>query len=291
MDVQGRHKMGRHSSDSEEEKKKHKKKKKRLSRARSRSASVESRHSSKHNKSKKRKKHRSRSASSTRSNDRHRTRSRSRDKHRRKSRSNSRGRYSRSRSHSRDRRRRSRSHESHSRSSRRSRSRSPSSKKSKSRRSNRSEEREDPCLNIPGFADMAPSEQAKIRMNMALKAAAAADEKIKGDNSSKSGMSSMKESLAFSQAVQDIESGGFSAGVFKSTRNEKRDDSNSRDEFLFGTAGELRLDGNRKAVIVDVDREELAHPSLYSDPEEKLDKWIHRLTQLRRKKLEGEALY
>lgn len=31
---------------------------------------------------------------------------------------------------------------------------------------------------------------------------------------------------------------------------------------MFGTAGELRLDPNKKPVILDVDKEELAHPSV-----------------------------
>lgn len=35
-----------------------------------------------------------------------------------------------------------------------------------------------------------------------------------------------------------------------------------KDEFMFGTAGELRLDSQRKPVLVDVDNEELAHPSV-----------------------------
>ena len=41
-----------------------------------------------------------------------------------------------------------------------------------------------------------------------------------------------------------------------------------KDEFLFGTAGELKLDpSQRKPVIVDVDKDELAHPnvSCYSE--------------------------
>ncbi|XP_052782525.1 serine/Arginine-related protein 53-like [Mya arenaria] len=284
--------MGRYSSDSDDEKKKRKKKKKRRSRSRSKSLeSIDSRHSSKQKKSKKKKKRRSRSHSRSperrRSRSYDRRRSRSRERYRKRSRSVSRGRYSRSRSRDR-RRRRSRSYDSHSRSARRSRSRSLGNRRSK--RDRDSTEREDPCLNIPGFAEMAPSEQAKIRMNMALKAAAAADEKIKGDTQRISSATSLQDSMAFSQAIQDIESTGFSAATFKSSRGDHKDGSTDRDEFVFGTAGELRLDSHRKPVILDIDKEDLAHPSLYSDPEERMERWVQRLTQLRRKKLEGEAL-
>ncbi|XP_045199637.1 serine/Arginine-related protein 53-like [Mercenaria mercenaria] len=280
--------MGRYSSDSEEEKKKRKKKKKKRSRSRSRSESIESRHSTKPKKSKKKKKRRSRSRS--RSPDRYRrSRSRSYDRRSRsRSRDRYRSRYSRSRSWSRDRRRRrSRSYDSHSRSSRRSRSYSPERKSRKNRSSN---EREDPCANIPGFAEMTPAEQAKIRMHMALKAAAAADEKLKGDVTKSHSSTSLHDSMAFSQAIQDIESSSFAASSFKSSRGDRKEEKSVKDDFTFGTAGELKLDSQRKPVLVDVENEDLAHPSLYTDPEEKLDQWIQKLAAMRRKKLEGEAL-
>lgn len=137
---------------------------------------------------------------------------------------------------------------------------------------------------------MTPAEQAKIRMHMALKAAAAADEKLKGEMGKSQSSTSLHDSLNFSQAIQDIEASGFSAVAFKSSRGDKREEKPSAEGFTFGTAGELKLDSQRKPVLVDVDKEELAHPSLYTDPEEKLDKWIQKLAALRRKKLEGEVL-
>ncbi|KAL4220464.1 hypothetical protein ACF0H5_020864 [Mactra antiquata] len=282
--------MGRYSSDSEEESRKRKKKKKKRSRSRERSESIESRQSYKPKKSKKKKKRKSRSRSRSvekyrrsrsRSYDK-RSRSYSRERYRHRSRSYSRGRYSRSRSRSRDRRRRrSRSYDSYSRSSRRSYT------PEKSKR-NKSPEKEDPCSSIPGFAEMTPGEQARIRMHMALKAAAAADEKIKGDVPKSS--TTLQDSLAFSQAIQDIESSGFSASSFKSNRGDKKEEIVIKDEFTFGTAGEIKLDSQRRPVLIDVDNEELAHSSLYTDPEEKLAKWIQKLASMRRKKLEGEAL-
>ena len=44
---------------------------------------------------------------------------------------------------------------------------------------------------------------------------------------------------------------------------DKKEDKGIKDEFLFGTAGELKLDpSQRKPVIVDVDNDELAHPNV-----------------------------
>lgn len=129
-------------------------------------------------------------------------------------------------------------------------------------------------------------------MQMALKAAAAADEKIKGEGISKSSSSaSLKDSLAFTNAVQDIESSGFTATSFKRHRWEKKEEKPAIDEFTFGTAGELRLESTqKKPVLVNIETDELAAPALYSDPAEKMERWIQKLTAMRKKKLEGEAL-
>lgn len=138
---------------------------------------------------------------------------------------------------------------------------------------------------------MTSSEQARIRMQIALKAAAAADEKIKGHSEESRSSFSLQDQMNFSQSVQDIESSGFIASSFKSSRGDKKEDKGLKEEFLFGTAGELKLDASqRKPVIVNVDTDELAHPNFYTDPEEKMERWIQKLTTMRRKKLEGEAI-
>lgn len=138
---------------------------------------------------------------------------------------------------------------------------------------------------------MTPSEQARIRMQVALKAAAAADEKIKGHSEESRSSINIHDQMKYSQAVQDIESSGFMATSFKSSRGERKEDKGLKDEFLFGTAAELKLDpSQRKPVIVDVETDELAHPNFYTDPEEKMERWIQKLTTMRRRKLEGEAI-
>ncbi|XP_061171699.1 DNA-directed RNA polymerase II subunit RPB1-like [Saccostrea echinata] len=277
--------------DSDDDRKKRKKKKKKHSRSRSLSSS-DSRVSSKHKKSKK-SKHRRRSPSSSPERSRHR-RSRSRSRRRShsfdrdsryRSRSRSRDRYSRRRSRSRD--RRSRSSSRSRRRARYSRSRSSSrdryrSKRSRSRdrhreRSPKNKSTEDPCANFPGFADMTPSEQAQIRMQMALKAAAAADEKIKEQTTSSKNSKSLKEQLQFSNAVKEIESSSFVQSSFSSNRTDKDKTSSKEESFSFGTAAEFKPDMAVKKILEVDDLSKLAHSNLFVDPDVKMDQWIERL--------------
>ena len=47
---------------------------------------------------------------------------------------------------------------------------------------------------------------------------------------------------------------------------EKKEEKGLKEEFLFGTAAELKLDpSQRKPVIVNVDTDELAHPNVRVD--------------------------
>ncbi|XP_033760448.1 serine/Arginine-related protein 53-like [Pecten maximus] len=309
--------MGRHS-DSDDDRKKRKKKKKKRSRSKSLSGSDSSYVSYKHKKSKSSKSRR-RSRSISRGRDRrsrsrsrgHRRRSRSIDRY---SRSRSRERYSsrrRSRSGSRGHSyRRSRSRERY----QRSRSRTPDRYKSKPKRRSRSIERvkgssrynsaspsssskgkdskEDPAEMIPGFHDMTPAEQTKLRLQLALKAAAAADERIKDQikESQFGGASTVEDQMKFSSAVKDIESSTFVPTSFKSTRSDRPNTDDKKDDFLFGTAGEIRADMTPRKPLIIHDLNTLSHPNLHVDPDEKMKRWIERLTMLRKKKLEGEVI-
>ena len=137
---------------------------------------------------------------------------------------------------------------------------------------------------------MTPSEKSQIRMKMALKAAAAADEKIK--NQSKADTKSFEEQMKFSKSIVDIESTAFVQSSFVSNRKEKSDKDNDKkdDLFLFGTAAEFKPDLVPKKIPTFDDPMSLADPSLFVDPAVKMEKWIERLNSLRRKRLEGEAL-
>ncbi|XP_046379795.2 serine/Arginine-related protein 53-like [Haliotis rufescens] len=320
--------MGRYSdSDDDYDLKKSKKKKRRKSRSRSRSASSgSSRYSSKHKKSKKtkhkkrsrsrsrdrplrrsrsrsrgrrsrsRERHRSRSRSLERNRDRY--RSRSRDRHtRRRSRSNSRSRARRSRSDSRSRGRRSRS-DSRGRSrrsrsrSRGRRSRSPEKKKNRSRRESPAPKdiQADIREQIPGFDDMTPGEQASARMRLALKAAAAADEKIR-EQLQESGV---EDTISFNKAVANIEADKFKPAVFKSNRGDKiktepaDDGYTTHEQAMFGSGKvNIKLDPVKPVYI---EPDSYAHPNLHGDSVEKMQRWLQKLSAMRKKKLEGEAL-
>lgn len=153
---------------------------------------------------------------------------------------------------------------------------------------------EDSCANIPGFADMTPAEQAQARMQMALKAAAAADEKIKEQltgSSTATESKSHQEQLQFSNAIKDIESSSFVQSSFVSNRADKeKTGSKKEEEFSFGTAAEFKPDMAVKKILEVDDLTKLAHSNLFVDPEVKMDQWVERLKSLRQKKLEGEVI-
>lgn len=139
---------------------------------------------------------------------------------------------------------------------------------------------------------MTPAEKAKVRMQMALKAAAAADERIKEQTKEQpfGGASTVEEQIKFSGAVKDIESSSFVPTSFKSSRSEKTTGDDKKEDFLFGTAGEIRSDLTPRKPLIIQDLNTLAHPNLHVDPDEKMKRWIERLAALRKKKLEGEAI-
>ncbi|KAL5003961.1 hypothetical protein ScPMuIL_017417 [Solemya velum] len=305
---------------------KHKKAKKAKHKRRSRSlSSTRSSRKSSRIKSRSRSRGRSRSygrRSPSKNRDRRPRRSRSRS-YKRRSRSRSYGKRSRSKSYGR--RSRSRSYGRRSRSGsrnarrsrtrsrsygRRSRSRDRHSKKSKRYSRSRSRDRssragakspnnskkdhlnDDPCACIPGFTEMTASEQTRVRMNLALKAAAAADEKLKeGLTGEKSDSPiSFKDQEKYASAIAEIESNEFVPSTFKSSRYEKKyEDKKSMDDFAFGTVAEIKIDPTKKFTIP-TDITVLAHENLSTDPEVKMDRWIEKLKSMRRKKLEGEAI-
>lgn len=137
---------------------------------------------------------------------------------------------------------------------------------------------------------MTPSEQAQIRMQMALKAAAAADEKIKEQTTGTKESKSHKEQLQFSNAVKEIESSSFVQSSFSSNRTDKDKTSSKEESFSFGTAAEFKPDMAVKKILEVDDLSKLAHSNLFVDPDVKMDQWIERLKSLRQRKLEGEVI-
>lgn len=157
---------------------------------------------------------------------------------------------------------------------------------------------------------LTPAEQAEQRMRLALKAAAAADEQLRMKNmkedansNSSLGTSSMgTSSLAvlehqdFAGSVAAIESDSFVVSSFTSSRSKVKEEPSelrlSHDDAIFGslavTGFTLKPDPDTRPI--DMDPDSIMHPSLYCDPDEKMDRWMQRLAQLRRRKLEGEAM-
>ncbi|XP_055873450.1 serine/Arginine-related protein 53-like isoform X1 [Biomphalaria glabrata] len=202
-------------------------------------------------------------------------------------------------------RRRSRSYDRNRRSKSPARRRSYSRERSSSRRSSveskrtRSSPSKSVSSSMNNLSLFQPSSvQAEKRMRQALMAAAAADEKLRETSSGLSGGNSFAESQAFANSVAAIESNSFVPSSFKSSRTYKVKEestdltSSSHDDAIFGsltvTGFTIKPDPDTKPIQLDPDS--IIHPSLYCDPEEKMERWIQRLTQLRRRKLEGEAI-
>ncbi|RUS83979.1 hypothetical protein EGW08_008240 [Elysia chlorotica] len=335
------------SDESDEDRasvRKHKKKSKnRSGRSRSRSGSDSGNSHVSSSRSKKSKKRHGRSSMSQSPERGHgrssrrsrRSRSRSYDRHysssRRGRRSQSRsvspskrGRHSRSPYHSRSRSpstRKSRRSRSASRSrGQRRRSRSYSGSRSHSRRSS-PETRGDASTDtksrkghseLKSVSSLTPAQQAEERMRLALKAAVAADQKLRqlplaepgggeGPSAVEGGQpkfSSYEESQSFADSVAAIDSGNFRQALFKSSRSGKPQESPghdlvpSHDDAIFGslavTGFTIKPDPDTRPLQLDPDS--IMHQSLFCNAEDKLDQWIQRLAQLRRRKLEGDAL-
>lgn len=311
--------MGRHRSDDSDDEYSRKSRKKKKRRSRSSSSSSQLSHISDSRSKKSRKKHRRSSRSRSRSIERKYV-----SKSSRRSRSTSSDRYSsrKKRSHSRSPGRKSSRRSSASRRGR-SRSKSLSSRKQRSysrsrrsvspsrdrRRKSYSRERShsadrasltrqpltDPA---PGFIDLTLAEQAEERLKQAMKAATSADDKLKARSAVESlGSSLYQDTKNFAASVSAIESDNFVASSFKSSRSTKikeevPDSGMSHDDAIFGSLAisgfTLMPDPDSKPIQLDPDS--IMHPSLYCDPQAKMERWISHLTQLRRRKLEGDVI-
>nr|XP_039258136.1 serine/Arginine-related protein 53-like [Styela clava] len=317
--------MARYSSDSDSDGRKRtskKSKKKSKSRKRSRSTSYESRRS-RDSRRKSRSRSRERSYSSDRSG-----RSRSRDERKRRHRSRSddsyRSRRSRRRSRSRTRsprRRRSKSRtnsrEKSEYSRRRSLSRERSKKKKKSKKNSpeRSppQKKKDPCEDIPGFAEMTPAQQSRLRVQAAFNAAEAQSSAFEPEKGSPAVVESAIDQMERAQVIEDIEDSDFMPTHFSSSRANKSKEISKMPSWpsnlaeqedyhemaIFGNSAILSLDEKAKKEISEVnkplvkktikwedrDPKTLAHPNLHITHEEAENRWLEKLNQMRREKL------
>lgn len=141
---------------------------------------------------------------------------------------------------------------------------------------------------------MEPGEQAKVRLQMALKAAAAADEqlrKMQEKNTMVKEQRQLTEQPDFAIKVEDIESSAFTQSTFVSGTN--RVPQETPEEEQFGTIAEIKPGSVKantgQATVPDnykynIDIDTFAHPSLFIDISEKKKRWLQKLTVFRKRK-------
>lgn len=148
---------------------------------------------------------------------------------------------------------------------------------------------------------MSSLEQNELRMQLALKAAAATDERLRKDglipgNVGRS-MLSVEEQAKRAQAIADIDGEAFVQQNFLSNRAEKTvsptRESNSlatHENAMFSNLPIKVEDAQKKKKIQYTDPETMMAKALYENQEDKMDRWIKKLSAMRRKKLEGVAM-
>lgn len=159
----------------------------------------------------------------------------------------------------------------------------------------------DPCANIPGFYSKSTSEQAEIRLQMALQAAAKADDQLKEQgaipkstksNPTLASVQSLEDSSRKARAIEDIEKGGFEPATFSSSKDKPSAVSinDAHDSAIFGGVEPVLLKAPPSEKLKLKDRESLMHTNLYVSAAEKMEHWKQKLKRLRQRKLEGEAI-
>lgn len=156
----------------------------------------------------------------------------------------------------------------------------------------------DPSKSIPGFDNMSLSEQNEARMQMALKAAAATDERLRKEGLLPSNVgrttTSVEEQVRRQQAIKDIDGEAFVQQTFTSNRDQIKTNEttiiapNHENAMFSNVPMSYGTTDIKPTVFKDADS--LMHPNLYEDQEAKMDRWISKLTAMRRKKLEGVAM-
>lgn len=144
------------------------------------------------------------------------------------------------------------------------------------------------------------AEKAEAKLQMALKAAAAADEQLKRQGllaaSAGRPLISTEDQQKRANAIEAIDSEGFAQSTFRSTRSEipmpkgsKADASHAG--AMFGTSVSSNFldsiskttDGAIKASVVEDDNL-LMHPNMYlMSVEEKMERWKVKIVEIRKK--------
>lgn len=140
---------------------------------------------------------------------------------------------------------------------------------------------------------MSAAEQSEARLQLALKAAAAAGEKLKEQGVLPASLTTTYvEQQARSRAIEGIESDSFTPSAFKSSKEKKNVASidSVHDSAIFGL-GDLTIHATPSSELQAKDTESLMHPNLYISAEDKMQRWIKKLGDMRRRKLEGNIIF
>uniref|UniRef100_UPI00358F39E9 serine/Arginine-related protein 53-like n=1 Tax=Myxine glutinosa TaxID=7769 RepID=UPI00358F39E9 len=217
----------------------------------------------------------------------------------------------------------SRTHSRRSRSRKHRRSRSRRRHETRGKRSERKDKppstvakKEDICASIPGFENLSPAEQVKLRMQKAIEAAAKTDEVLKTREQEKELEKkkqqeevkvSAEQELNRAYSVAAIESDSFTPAVFVSSRENKAQISLEEQHVaaIYGGGGEAGAnisEGSEAAALTTSEKPELAsiptgivyrdmeaveEPGLWHDERAAVERWWRRLKSLRQDRLLG----
>ncbi|ELU02268.1 hypothetical protein CAPTEDRAFT_213808 [Capitella teleta] len=149
------------------------------------------------------------------------------------------------------------------------------------------------------FSVHPPSKQAELRLQLALKAAAAADQKLHERgllaDSSRSTPISFEDQQKRMQDLESIEHESFEPAVFKSSASKPLASTKSVDtlhsDAIFSTSGPVILPAASsvgQSVLSDV--RQLFGSLFYVPQEEKQKIWMKKLREMRSRKLERDAM-
>lgn len=144
-----------------------------------------------------------------------------------------------------------------------------------------------------GLEHLTPSEQAKVRMQMVLQAAAKTDEVLKAKVAKREEEArkkvqeegtSLEEQVRRIKDIEAIESDSFVPQAFKSSRDDIKVEVNQETEKTSSPDLSFPL----STVYNDTDT--LAHANLFMDKEKAEELWLNRLVSLRQERLLGSPV-
>lgn len=166
---------------------------------------------------------------------------------------------------------------------------------------------------IVKVSDLSPEEQLKIKMQLALKAAAEADAQLRekgilpaGNETKEKAVTAaplltVQEQISRAQAIDVINAPEFQPQEFKSKKSLPKGSSlvnspaDDHSTAIFGSNMESKVIEDRIVtkpnVILDrLVRDQLVHENLFADATAKQERWVKKLYSMRQRRLNGEAM-